>query len=889
MKRISFCIVFLYICVANLTAQHLYDARQSILLQAVVEENPSRITLHWVLDTANGGYTIWRKSKYDLTWKDSLTSLSPSSISWTDSTVVSGIAYEYQVIKSLPAYPYGNGTPNFGSGYIYSGIRRAPVHHSGTCLVVIDHRFQQSLSFEISRLMLDMEAEGWYVDTIYIDRNASVKNVKENIRSWAVQQRDTNQAVFLLGRVPVPYAGEIVPDGHHSDHKGAWPCDGYYADPHGLWTDQTVNTNIPPGTRNDNLPGDGKFDNNVIPAPVEIQIGRVDFANMTKFSESEEQMLRRYLEKDHQWRSGLIQAKERALVDNNFRDIEGLGSVGWKNFVPMFGYSQVKDVEFRQTLSNQSYLWAYGCGGGGPESASDISSTTNFTNDSLQTIFVMMFGSYFGDWDYPNNFLRAAIASRTCLASTWGNRPSWMFHHMALGEPIGYAAQITMNNRGLYYPPFYGGYAHTALMGDPTIKMYNHLPVENLIATQQGPNVHLTWIKPMHSIGYFVYKKTSKDSAFVLQNETPISIEAFVDSCVGQGVVQYRVRSVELRTTSSGTFYNLSPGMSVTIQTDPSLFYPKAAFVPSIYFDQLTLQNNSVHATSYMWNFGDGKLISESQPSHVYDREGLYDLCLHASDGCYADTTCREINIISSLPLVNANIKDVNCYKTATGSIQLQITGGTPKQTIKWLNLPDTGSLIQNLTAGTYTCVFTSATGKTATFGPYQVNEAPAWLFNAQINPADPGRSNGSIRLDPTGGCPPYQFSWNTGQTTSSIQDLSVGTYCATISDCMACTQQFCAEIKPTTGQSKLVDLKSIILYPNPAHEKIGVDLKSEKIQFFRVLLCDVHGKTLADDSIHDGEVHHRFELSTIPAGFYWIKIVSTQGIMVLPFTKLDN
>ena len=141
---------------------------------------------------------------------------------------------------------------------------------------------------------------------------------------------------------------------------------------------------------------------------------------MSKFPESEGELLQRYLEKDHRWRPGKAPAVERGLIDNNYPlDLEALGQTAWKNFTAMFGCSKVKELPYRQTLSSQSYMWSFGCGGRGPESASDISNTTNFTTDPLQTVFTLLFGSYFGDWDYPNNFLRAAIASRTCLASTW--------------------------------------------------------------------------------------------------------------------------------------------------------------------------------------------------------------------------------------------------------------------------------------------------------------------------------------------------------------------------------------------------------------------------------------------------------------------------------------
>ncbi|NOT36597.1 MAG: T9SS type A sorting domain-containing protein [Saprospiraceae bacterium] len=885
--RVGSAVILLFL-IANLLSQQIYDARQSILVQATVQENPPRIILNWVRDTANGGYTICRKSKYDRSWTDSLARLSPSSVSWTDTTVKTGIAYEYKIIKSLPAFPYGNGAPNFGTGFIYSGIRVPPLHHRGTCLVVIDNSFKQLLAIEISRLMEDIEADGLLVDSIFVSRNDSVRFVRDRIRNWSIQQRDSNQSVFLLGRIPVPYSGNIVPDGHHNDHWGAWPCDGYYADINGTWTDQTVNAN-PPGSRNDNRPGDGKFDNSVIPVPVKIQIGRVDFANMTKFAESEEQLLRRYLDKDHQWRKGRVIAKERALIDNNFGDIEGLGSVGWKNFTPMFGISQVKDLPFRQTLLSQSYMWAYGCGGGGPESASDISSTTSFASDSLQVIFMMLFGSYFGDWDYPNNFLRATIASRTCLASTWGNRPSWMFHHMALGEQIGYAAQLTMNNRGLYDPPYYGGFAHTALLGDPTLKMYNHSPVENLQIKQNGLHVQLDWKKPANSIGYFVYKKTISDSLFLLLNQNPITTETYVDSCAGQGMIQFQVRSVELRMSASGTFYNLSPGVIASIQKDDSNYKANADFQSTLYYDELILKNNSVNSTSFVWNFGDGLQSTEVQPTHLYVKEGNYNICLYASDGCVVDNSCQQVNVVSSLPKVTAMITDVDCYGAATGSIQLQTSGGTPAVQIKWLHSLDTGRFIKGLTAGSYSCEIISETGNRSLYGPFIVKQAQKWNLNAIIVPTDPGQMNGSILLIPQGGCSPYEYKWSTGQTSSSINGLAIGVYCVTISDCNSCVDTFCADILFKTGVNHLTGLKKVSLYPNPAFDELELELEFDDQNEVKVELYDANSKYIQAYFVAGKEINLKLNLSTIPQGAYWIKINKRNGFIWLPFTKTGN
>lgn len=711
------------------SAQNVYDARQSVILQATVQENPPVIRLDWVLDTANGGYTIWRKAKEENFWRDSLAVLGSGSTTWSDSTVSPEKGYEYQVIKSLPAFPYGDGSANSGAGYIYAGIKIPPTHFSGICLIVVDDTYKNLLTAEINRLQDDLEADGWKPQVIFVNRKDSVSIVKSRIKSWAISNPADNQALFLLGRVPVPYSGEIAPDGHHSDHRGAWPCDGYYADLDGLWTDQTVNISSAASSRNYNKPGDGKFDQNVIPSSVRLQVGRVDFSNMSKFPESEEQLLRRYLDKDHAWRRGKISIEERGLVDNNFRDIEGLGQSGWMNFAPMFGLANVKDLPYHQTLSNQSYLWSYGCGGGGPESASDISSTSSFAKDSLLNIFTMMFGSYFGDWDYPNNFLRAAIASRTCLASTWGNRPVWFLHHMAMGAHIGYSTQMTMNNRGIYKPRYYGGYVSTALMGDPTIKMHVHRPVESLTASQDGLNIRLEWVDPAGSSGYFIYKKTANDSTYKLLNPIPVNGNNYIDACAEKGYVTYMVRSTSIKTSGSGSYSILSAGERVSINSEPTPFFAQSQIVHS-----------------------------------------------------------------------------------------------------------------------------------------------------------DPARNNGSIKIFPKGGCTPYQYIWNTGQTTEEIKSLAPGTYCVTITDCMGCSIIHCATVDLSSSLELLPGMVHAILYPNPARDHFVLQLTFSELQDVHLYLTNLQGKKIDDRHESGKEINLKWNTQALSPGLYWLNIVSAKGHVTIPF-----
>ncbi|MBK8954453.1 MAG: hypothetical protein IPM34_02715 [Saprospiraceae bacterium] len=337
---------------------------------------------------------------------------------------------------------------------------------NGTVLLLIDSTVNKQLSAKINILKDDLSNEGWFVLTYVPSVRESVTDIRSKIANFRSIHRDL-RSVFILGHVKVPYSGNFNPDSHQ-DHLGAWPADTYYADVDGIWSDISVDNNAASRQANKNVPGDGKFDQSIIPSDVELEVGRVDFFDMPALNKSEMELLGRYLDKNHLWRTGQIQAEQRGIVlDNfNFRD-EGFGQSGMKNFSSFFGPGNVFYGNYRDSLLKKSYLCSFGSGSGNYTGAAGISNTANMANDSLQSIFTFLFGSYFGDWDSPNNFLRAALASGTILTNAWSGRPLWTLHHMALGETIGYSTRISTNNNSTYTAGYSARGTHMALMGIP--------------------------------------------------------------------------------------------------------------------------------------------------------------------------------------------------------------------------------------------------------------------------------------------------------------------------------------------------------------------------------------------------------------------------------------
>ena len=480
--------------------------------------------------------------------------LFPNSTSWIlednqSGAIVARSGEVGEFIDLRPAY-----------GYMLSGMKVPPIEERGTLLLLLEDRLEAPLIAEIIRLELDLVTDGWKVLRRTVNAQDEVTDVRALIQDLAQQNTDL-EALFILGHVPVPYSGDIYPD-THTEHRGAWAADTYYGELNGNWTDDRINRATAFFAYNHNIPGDGKFDQDSIPSKMELQVGRVDFHNMPAFADNDIELTRKYLQKNHLFRNGGISAQRRGLIDDNFGvAFGGPAASGWRNFSVMFGPENIDELDFFSTLRNESYLWSYGCGPGTHISSQGVGSTDEYAADSLLTIFSMNFGSQFGDWDNVNNYLRAPLASGLTLTNCWAGNPPWNLHHMALGYHIGHSARLTQNSAdGLYLngPQL----VHTALMGDPSLRMHVVRPVDVLLTNSTGQTVELRWpaSSEVEIAGYHIYRASSLTGDFERITTTALTSTEYVDTDPLDGNNVYMLRVMKLETSASGSYYNLSQG-----------------------------------------------------------------------------------------------------------------------------------------------------------------------------------------------------------------------------------------------------------------------------------------------------------------------------------------
>jgi hypothetical protein len=461
-------------------------------------------------------------------------------------------------------------SPRFG--HIAVGIRYPEIEDRGAVLLVVADDMMAGLPDEIERLERDLIGDGYRVRREIVSTTDEVPVVKDVIVAACAADPDV-RTLFLLGHVPVPYSGSVWSP--HFEHRGAWPADVYYGELNGVWTDSIVNNTSAIRPENHNVPGDGKFDQTWLPSDVELAVGRVDLSRMPAFTVDEVELTRRYLDKDHAYRRGEFTPERRGLIDDNVGDGGGTApaALGWRNFTALFGEGTVQATDYFSTLEGESYLWSYGCGAGGYTRCNGIGETDDFAAMHPQTVFTALFGSYFGDWDNEDNFLRAPLASPgQPLACFWGGRPTWHLHRMALGHTIGQCARLTQNNDHEYTVSDGGRQIVPALMGDPTLKLHVVKPPGDLVVSQTGAGeVLLSWgASPDIIEGYHIYRAPGLREAFERINGLAIPDTVFVDWSPLSGNNVYMVRALKLETTGSGTYYNLSGGVvdSLVVETE---------------------------------------------------------------------------------------------------------------------------------------------------------------------------------------------------------------------------------------------------------------------------------------------------------------------------------
>lgn len=641
-KTLTSCLVFLlFLAPAPAVAQVAKDA--TVPLSASVSTAPASVTLSWPTPVASTLRVLRRLKGQGGGWTSLLNVGGSTQTTLTDATVTLGQTYEYRVerISNVAAY-----------GYVHVAVEAPVTDSRGKVLLFTDATLVTELAPEISRLKNDLRGDGWQVIEHITAATATVQEVKTLIVSDYNADPTGVKAVLLLGSIPVPYSGNAAWDGH-GEHAGAWPADAYYADVNGTWTDATVNTLTPARAANDNIPGDGKFDQNYIPTPAELAVGRIDFRRIDAAAfgaANTADLYRRYLNKNHDWRTGIYQTEKKALVDDNFFYFNGeaFAANGFRNAYPLVGEANIVEADFFANTNPQRWLLGYGTGGGSYTSAGGVGSSSNFATDTVHIVFSNLFGSYHGDWDFESNpFMPSALASRGgILTCGWAGRPHHYYQALASGETIGFCMRETLNatyNPG-YHPTQAEGGAHVSLLGDPTLRAHIVPPAQDVALAQTGcTSLTINWTAAADTnvAGYHIYRAAAPDGPYERLTFDPLADTVYTDGSPLAGTAYYSVRSVKKETSPGGGIYwNIGTGTPLEVNFaggTPPQVTATGATINCLSPSPAIAATSSVPGSTFLWTGPNN--FSSQMPNPAVTEPGTYIVLVMSAGNCTATAT----------------------------------------------------------------------------------------------------------------------------------------------------------------------------------------------------------------------------------------------------------
>ncbi|HHU46805.1 MAG TPA: hypothetical protein GXZ40_02765, partial [Bacteroidales bacterium] len=189
----------------------------------------------------------------------------------------------------------------------------------------------------------------------------------------------------------------------------------------------------------------------------------------------------------------------------------------------------------------------------------------------------------------------------------------------------------------------------------------------------------------------------------------------------------------------------------------------------------------------------------------TYTQSGSYTHTIPQGNQYGCDSVMTLNLYIPTTPLTaTINSTNILCNGANNGTISVRPNGGTAPYSISIYDTQDLGSAIRgytnvaagttktatNIPAGNYEIHVHDAYGCSYTYSISITEPAPLVVTASIVQPISCYQSNdGSVTVNVNGGKTPYDYLWNTTDTTQTITNLSPGTYTVTVTDSNLCTK----------------------------------------------------------------------------------------------------
>ena len=270
---------------------------------------------------------------------------------------------------------------------------------------------------------------------------------------------------------------------------------------------------------------------------------------------------------------------------------------------------------------------------------------------------------------------------------------------------------------------------------------------------------------------------------------------------------------------------------------------------------------------SYLWSNDAMTQVLEDVPA------GIYTLTVTDSDTCRAIFPGLRVPEPALALEVDGMTDSVSCFGYADGGIMAAINGGAVPYNLRWRRdgtlLPSLeGLTLEGLIAAEYQLEVTDSNG-CVVITDFIVGTPSEILIDISNDP--PGVD--SLIAQVSGGMPPYNYLWSTGDTLPVLNELMSATYELLVTDSTGCMaeQTF---ILTSDGRIPGTDWQ-IGLFPNPTNGLVTLSLSNLPPE----LKLDAHwfnslGERLGPVQRITSISTFEFDLMNWPSGTYWLRLI---------------
>ncbi|MBX7240652.1 MAG: T9SS type A sorting domain-containing protein [Bacteroidia bacterium] len=151
------------------------------------------------------------------------------------------------------------------------------------------------------------------------------------------------------------------------------------------------------------------------------------------------------------------------------------------------------------------------------------------------------------------------------------------------------------------------------------------------------------------------------------------------------------------------------------------------------------------------------------------------------------DTSLVDTLIVLGGPAVTVNTMPAGCG-LSNGSATCTASGPYSPYTYSWSTGATGSASVSGLSAGLYSVFVTNSIGcvEEQTFNISNASGATVSLTPTSVSCN--GGNDGGLSAQVSGGTGPFTYSWSNGSTSSSISNLTAGSYTVTVTDALGCS-----------------------------------------------------------------------------------------------------